>query len=97
MEVVRTLDLGWLLGFLVKGCGIEFALERRLLFAGPRILIREVKELFVNELWGELLEQRGFMAVGGVLELEGTVVGLGRGGKSGRGFLRTLQRLVLRH
>lgn len=97
MEEIRTLDLGWFLGFLVERCGIEFALKRRLLLAGTGIFIREIEELFVDELRGELLEQRRLLTIGGVFELEGTVVGLGWSGKTGRGFLGTLQRLVLRH
>lgn len=50
----------WFLGFLVKGFGVKLGLKGGL-FLGRRrncVLVRHLKELFVDELRRELLEHR---------------------------------------
>lgn len=69
--------LGGFLGLLVKGFSVEFGLKGGFVLQGSLVVI--VEELLIHKLRGELLEQWGFVVVGGELELEGRVLGLGWG------------------
>lgn len=61
------------LWLLIERLSVEFALEQRLFLVG--VLVGNLKELFVDELGRELLEEWGFVAVGNEFELEGRIVG----------------------
>lgn len=56
MEQILAVDLGWFLGLLVKGLGVELGLKCGLLLQATLALVGYLKELFVDKLRRELLE-----------------------------------------
>lgn len=56
MEQILAVDLGWFLGLLVKGLGVELGLKGGLLLQATLTLVGDLKELFVDKLRRELLE-----------------------------------------